>query len=213
MKRRVEEKNKSNIIVIHVKNNWKAYTTVAIAFLIGILGGVILLNQSDVTKQNNLKQYIQNFVEHLHAGEEVNKTELLKQVTKRNFLFFLFMWLAGSTVIGIPIVYALVAYQGFCLSYTISVVIATLGASKGILFTLASVLPQNLIYIPCLFALAVSGIKFYQSVVKNRKMEQIKDEIFRHVSFSTLVGIIWLLGGALETYISSGILLQIEKYI
>ena len=148
MKRRVEEKKKSNIIVIHVKNNWKAYTTVAIAFLIGILGGVILLNQSDVTKQNNLKQYIQNFVEHLHAGEEVNKTELLKQVTKRNFLFFLFMWLAGYTVIGIPIVYALVAYQGFCLSYTISVVIATLGASKGILFTLASVLPQNLIYIP-----------------------------------------------------------------
>ena len=65
---------------------------------------------------------------------------------------------------------------------------------------------QNLIYIPCLFALAVSGIRLYKSIMKDKRQENIKIEIVRHIMFSLLVGGIMLLGTVVETYISTNLI-------
>ena len=111
------------------------------------------------------------------------------------------------------IVYAIVAYKGFCLSYSISTILAVLGGSKGICFVLASILPQNIIYIPCILALAVSGIKLYKSIMKDRRIDNIKLEIFRHIFFSLFICILFIIGSIIETYVSSNIIVSISQYL
>ena len=119
----------------------------------------------------------------------------------------------SSTVIGIPIVYGEIGYKGFCLGYTISSVVATLGTGKGILFVITSMLLHNIIFIPCLLLLAVSGINLYKSIIKDRRKENIKIEIIRHTVFSLIILAVMLFASLIETYISSNLLISIAKYL
>ena len=123
------------------------------------------------------------------------------------------MWFVGSTVIGIPIVLGIVAFRGFCLGYTISSVVAVWGIGKGTLFFACSMLLQNLIFLPCMLALAVSGIKLYQSIMKDKRKENIKFEIFRHTIFSIIIFLFLLLSSFIETYISTNLLTFYIPYL
>lgn len=208
-----KQKENGNVIVKHIKNNIKEYISVIVVFFIGIVLGVILLNNSGDLQKQELNNYINDFVDKLNTSVDIDKLQLLKTVLINNFVIVVGLWFIGSTVIGIPIVYAIVAYKGFCLSYSISTILAVLGGSKGICFALAAILPQNIIYIPCILALAVSGIKLYKSIMKDRRIDNIKGEIFRHIFFSLFIGILFIIGSLVETYISSSIIIAISQYM
>lgn len=123
------------------------------------------------------------------------------------------MWFVGSTVIGIPIVLGIVAFRGFCLGYTISSSVAIWGTGKGILFFVTSMLLQNIIFIPCMLALAVSGIKLYKSIMKDKRKENIKIEIFRHTIFSVMILLLLILASFIETYVSTSLLNFYVQYL
>lgn len=116
------------------------------------------------------------------------------------------MWFIGSTVIGLPIVLGIVLYRGFCIGYTISSAITILGMQKGIGFSLATLLAQNIIFIPALIALAVSGIKLYQSIMKDKRRENIKIEIMRHTMISIILFVALMISSLIEVYISTNLL-------
>ena len=208
-----KQKENRNVILNHIKNNLKEYVSVLIVFLIGIVLGVIVLNNSNDLQKQELSTYVNDFVTQLNSDVSIDKIQLLKNVLINNLIIVIGLWFIGSTVIGIPIVYAIVAYKGFCLSYSISTILAVLGGSKGICFVLASILPQNIIYIPCILALAVSGIKLYKSIMKDRRIDNIKLEIFRHIFFSLFICILFIIGSIIETYVSSNIIMSISQYL
>ena len=208
-----KQKENRNVILNHIKNNLKEYVSVIIVFLIGIVLGVIVLNNSNDLQKQELSTYVNDFVTQLNSDVSIDKIQLLKNVLLNNLIIVIGLWFIGSTVIGIPIVYAIVAYKGFCLSYSISTILAVLGGSKGICFVLASILPQNIIYIPCILALAVSGIKLYKSIMKDRRIDNIKLEIFRHIFFSLFICILFIIGSIIETYVSSNIIMSISQYL
>ena len=196
----------TNLIVQHVKDNLKAYMLVSMILLIGIILGVILINNMNETQKQEISTYLSDFTTSLKNGSEIDQLQLLKKSITNNVILVLFMWFAGSTVIGIPLVIGMVAFRGFCLGYTISSAIAIWGTGKGILFFASTLLLQNLIFIPCIIALAVSGIKLYKSIMKDKRKENIKFEIFRHTIFSLFVLVLLLISSLIETYISSNLL-------
>ncbi|MBP8633910.1 MAG: stage II sporulation protein M [Clostridia bacterium] len=111
-----------------------------------------------------------------------------------------------------PVVFGIVFYRGFCLGYTISVCVSILGIGKGILFTLLSLVLQNLIFIPATLALAVSGFKLYKSIIRDNRKENIKLEIVRHTIFSFIMLILLLLSSVIEILVSTNLLKIFIKY-
>lgn len=205
---RVAHKKKSKLvssILQHIKDNIKAYFLVAIVLLIGIVLGVWFVNNLQENQSQEVQNYIQQFVEALKNGTNIDTGKLLSNSLKSNLILAIVMWFAGSTVIGIPIVLGIVGYRGFCLGYTVSSLIATLGTGKGSLFFITSMLLQNLILIPCMLALAVSGIKLYKSILKDKRKENIKGEIIRHTLFSVMMLIFLVIASFLEAYVSSNL--------
>ena len=200
--------NAARIITSHIINNLRAYLSVIVVFLIGIVLGVVVINNSSAEQITQINDYINNFISDLKEYGDIDKTTLLAETFFNNLYLILVLWFVGSTVIGIPIVYGMIAYEGFCLSYTISSSIITLGTWNGTVFSLASMFLQNIIYIPCMMALAVSGIKLYKSILKDKRRENIKFEIIRHIMFSALIGSIMLLGTLVETYISTNLIIS-----
>ena len=128
--KRKQNSKLKEILMTHIKNNLKEYFIILIIFFIGLIFGVIFINNSSHTQLSEISSYINEFVDNLKNNNLVNKSGLLKDTIISNFIMVLFLWFVGSTVIGIPIVYSVIAYKGFCLGYTISSSIVALGVRK-----------------------------------------------------------------------------------
>ena len=186
-------KRRNSIIKTHIENNLREYAIASTIFIIGILFGVIFINNLNDTQNNEIGNYISTSIENLKESQDINQLLFIKETIKENLTFVILLWLMGSTVIGISIVYLVIAFRGFCLGYTISSVIATCGLWKGILFILSTVFLQNIIFIPCIIALSVSGMRLHNSIMKDRRKENIKLEILRHTFFSILILVLMII--------------------
>ena len=118
----------------------------------------------------------------------------------------------GSTVIGLLLVFFIVCFKGFCLGYTISSIIFVLGTGKGIILFIITMFLKNIIVIPGIICLTVSGMNVYKSIMKNRRKDNIKLEIIRHTLFATFILILLILSSFLEVYLSQAILKYCIKY-
>lgn len=189
-----------NMIENHIYRNIKQYCIVSILFLIGIIAGVFIVNHLDVGMKQQVGNEITTFLECLKTEYEIDYMNLLKNVMANQFILTFIMWFMGCMVIGIPIVYGVVAFRGFSLGYTISSILYTLGTGKGILFCVLGLTLQNILMIPATLALAVSGIKLYQSIMRDKRKENIKIEIVRHTIFSLFMLAILMLASLVEVY-------------
>lgn len=213
MNSRIQKSTIRKYIIDNVNKNKKEYISLCIALFIGVILGVLLINNIKEEEKGEIQNYIQNFVQTIKNDAEIDKLSLLKETIGRNIFVGIMLWFLGSTVIGIPLVYAYVGYKGFCISYTVSSCIAILGQGKGILFSLSSILLQNIIEIPVILMLSVSGIKLYQSIMKDKRKENIKLEIIKHTIISFINILCLIVSAIIETYISTNILEIVIKYI
>lgn len=170
-----------------------------------MVAGVLLINNIGSQEQEEISNYITNFVDATKQEASVDYTKLFINSVKNNLWLALWIWFAGMTVIGIFVVYGVVCFRGFVLGYSISSIIATLGVKSGGIFILSSMLLQNLVFIPILFALAMSGIRLSKSIIKDRRRENIKLEILRHTIFSAGLSVMLILASFVETYVSTNI--------
>lgn len=212
------EKNVSRRIIYcikeHVQNNIKEYLIIGIIFLIGIILGVFFINNLNDDKIQQINNYINSFTESLKSDYEIDTSSLLHRLLVNNIILVIAIWLISMiAVIGIPITCGIILFRGFLLGYTISSSIITLGIWKGMLFNLSSLFFQNIIFIPCLISLGVSGMKLYKSIVNNKKKENIKIEIIRHTIFCAIIGSILVLNSFVEVYVSGNLLSLVIKYL
>ena len=210
------KKNKRRLILQtikeHVVNNKKEYVIVSILFVIGIFLGVFFINNVGQEPKTLITEYLNQFIDKLKSTEDLNLIELLKTSIGQNIILAISLWFFGTTIIGIPIVFGIVAYRGFCLGYTISACISIMGMSKGIIFVLILLLLQNLLVIPAILALSVSGIKLYKSIMKDKTKENVKIEMLRHTVFSLIMLIVLIISSVIEIFISTNILKIFIKY-
>ena len=208
--REIRKRKKAGIkdfILRNIHDNLKSYLIVIILFIIGIVAGVIFINNTNETQGAEIQGYINNFISSLKQDYHIDKMELLKSSLWDNFILIISMWFIGSTVIGIPIVFGIVIFRGFCIGYAVSSAVAVLGAQKGIIFLITTMFLQNIIFIPVIICMAVSCIRLYKSIMKDKRRENIKLEIIRHTLVSIMLFIVLVLATLIEVYISTNLLM------
>lgn len=199
--------NIKQIIIEHVKLNLKDYLILSIIFIIGVMIGVIIINNSNIEGKTEVSGYINSFLETIKQEEfEVNRIELIKISVMENIKILIIIWLAGLTIIGIPLIYVIVIYKGICLGYTISAIISTLGFQNGILFSFSALFLQNIIMIPIILMLCVSALKSYKTLLGINKYLTIKQEVARHTIFCTFLILPIIFAVLIETYISTSLI-------
>lgn len=123
--------NIRTVLVKHVNSNLKDYLILSIVFVIGVMAGVVLINNSNEQSKSEINGYINGFVDTIKDKHyEVDKVKLTKISIIENMKIVILMWIAGSTIIGIPLIYVITAYKGFRIGYTISAIISCLGMGK-----------------------------------------------------------------------------------
>ena len=202
-----------DIIVNHIASNSKEYIIVTLLFIIGIFLGVLFVNNIKNDEFDSVQNYITTFIQKFKENPNIDSGELLKTSIIKNLILALSLWFFVTTVIGIPIVFGILIYRGFCLGYTISTFISTIGIAKGLAFVFSNMLLQTVIFIPAILAISVSGFKLYKSIVKDKRKENVKIEIIRHTIFSALMTILLCLSSVVEVFVSNNLLKIIVKYL
>ena len=211
MNRRYKNSNFKEIIISHIEENFRYYAIFLIIFFIGIIIGTVFINSVSETGKQEITEYINNFISSLKE-KEINSFSLLRISIRSNCILGLILWFMGSTVIGILIVAGIIGFRGFCLGYTISSIVAVYGIGKGILFLLITLFLQNIIFIPAIIAISVSGANFCSNIFKGIKKANIKKELLKHTIFCSIMQILLIISSLIEIFISKNLLIFLIKY-
>ena len=196
----------------YIINNYKEYILVCLLFLIGLFIGVLIVNNCGDEQILDISSQINDFIANFKNINTISKTPLVLTSAKNNLSISIVLWLAGTTVIGLPIVLIVILFRGITLGYTISALTSTLGVLKGIGFSTTALILQNMLFIPAVLTLGVSSIKLYKSIIKDKRKDNIKIEIIRHTIISILMSAVLILASIIENTISIEILKNIIKY-
>lgn len=194
------------LIIKYIKNNFKEYILTILIFLIGLFIGVMFVNNCSEDKIELIDEYILQFEVKFKQIETIDKNVLFISSAKNNILLAIGLWIAGTTVVGIPIVLGIILYRGFCMGVTISSISMTLGVEKGIAFSICALGLQNLFFIPAIITIGVSSIKLYKSIIADRRKENIKIQIFLHTIISLLMLAVLIFSSYIENEISVSLL-------
>ena len=207
------QKRKNEIFTIvkdDIRNNLKSYAIIVIIFTVGIFLGVLFINQTE--QKEEITEYINTYIEHTKTIQNGDFFGELKDDIKGNILLVLLLWFSGTTIIGIPIVFGILLFRGFCLGYTIASCVYVLGKIKGLIFVLITIFLQNIIFIPAIIILGVSSIKLYTSIIKDRRKENIKLSILKHSIRTVFILIALILSSIIKIGISYKLIIELIKY-
>jgi len=192
------------------KNQFFLYLIFIIFFVCGLFWGIreaFLLEsqEKDIVVQEAAKLLT-------GATTNYNPKTVFSYVSGQLFSIFLLLFLAGISVIGFPVAFAVVFSRGVMLGFT-GAVLTYQSTSKGLLLALAALLPQNLLYLPALI-IASSGTVVF--ALKFLKVYFTKEKSFGRtfVGYVVLMALAVVLAygaAALEAYLSPKIILYFLK--
>lgn len=184
------------------------YMLVLLFFCIGIVIGVYTVIYMDEVDKNDITSYFSTFINGM-KNNSVDYIGLLLTVIKKNILIIVPIVLLSFTFFGAPIILIINLVKGFTLGYTFTFLLVSYN-KKGLVLALASLIPQNIIYIPCIIILSVIGINLSANIFKDRFFRHIsrkKIDLLKAVSNHIILVLgMYLLGILIETYLSPSII-------
>lgn len=176
---------------------------VLIMFCLGLSFGLYTVKYMGQADKNDLINYFTSFAKSLEENQ-INYGSLLIEVMKKNLIIILPIFLVGLTFFGGPVILIIDLLKGFILGYTFSFM-ATLFQGKGFGLAIISIIPQNLIYIPCIIGLSIIGLSMSTENFKRKFFKKNKgDSPFSEGTLKKLaiITILFIVGMFVETYIS-----------
>jgi stage II sporulation protein M len=172
------------MLLMHLKNNLKIYCLLLLALIVGVSAGAFTVNGLNTMQRDELSHYFQGFIQ-LLDNQNVDSNELLKIALLENTKIIIILWVLGVSIIGIPFIFVLVGIRGFITGFSSGFIIKSIGL-KGILFTIFSLLPKEIIIIPCIIALGVNGVNFSLNIIKSKSKKHLSKDSLKKKLFCLL---------------------------
>ncbi|NLV15706.1 MAG: stage II sporulation protein M [Syntrophomonadaceae bacterium] len=193
------------ILIEHLRKNLLKYLLLIVIFALGITLG----DMKSGSLEGETRSYLLNLVNQLinYGGGHEDGHGLFLAVALNQVKTVGLMWFLGLTVVGVPLILGMIFARAFSLGFTLGFLIQEKG-KLGVVMALATVLPQNIFYIPFIIMGAVLSIGFSLFLVKGRF--QARAELWQNFVLYTLamigILIVLLLGALIESYLAPWLL-------
>lgn len=188
----------------HFRENFWLYVIALLCVCTGIVFGIYTVKYMGDMEKSELVSYLNSFTEVMQKSS-VSSKSIFFQTLKNNIPLIIAIWFLGLTMIGIPIILLFDILKGYTIGFTIGFMANALGF-KGTGISLLMILPQNIIYIPCIIIVSVIAMEFSLNILKDKMNKRWTTNIWvKVVSYSSLFVItafIMCIGFVIESYIS-----------
>lgn len=190
----------------HLEEHSSLYLFTVILFIMGVIFGTLTVQSLGYMQQEDLFYYLQAFMSELQSGQlmDTSSNYALFQNFMQHLKYIGFIWLLGLSIIGLPVILILLFLKGVFIGFTVGFFIHQLGWG-GFLFSLVSVVPQNLVLVPLILLISVLSISFSLRLISHLLANQRTRKRPSFVKYSgVMVALsVILFGVALfETYLS-----------
>jgi stage II sporulation protein M len=191
-------------IIQHIRENITFYLIIIFALLTGITTGFFTAGAMDSTQRSALGDYLNSFFQGTKY-DPINRNavfaESIWQHTQSTFM----IWLSGVFLFGMPLIILFVGIRSFFIGFTTGFLLSQYHFG-GFLFILVCIMPQTLIYIPCIIGVGVLALEYSIDRLKNRKIYHNKEQQKRKLGEYTIkILVLFMLmavGSLVEAYIS-----------
>jgi stage II sporulation protein M len=187
-----------------LKDQMTIYVFVSVLFVVGVVFGALLVNALTLDQQQDLAGDVQLFVKHIQEGVLQTEGQAFWERVLFHAKWILLIGVLGLTVVGMPLVLALDFMKGVLVGFAIGTLVSQ-HAWKGLLFSLVSIAPPNMIIVPALLIASVSSISFTFYIIKNRFLSRygtLSQPFLSHTS-TVLVMLLIIVGAAvIESFLS-----------
>ena len=191
-----------------ISENLVLYIIVLVCLCTGIVLGIYAVKYMGSFERNDLTNYLSNFMVSVDKSDAKN-LEVLIQTIKNNIPVIIIIWFLGLTMVGMPLILVMDLFKGFSVGFTISFLMKELGV-QGIGISLLTVIPQNIIYIPCIILASVFSIEFSLNSLNKNNYKNSKDnlavQILSYTSTFIAIIIFMCIGFLLEAFITPSII-------
>lgn len=192
------------VLLGYLKKNFLVYAIAILVFVLGVTLGAVAVKALTLEQKKELIGYLSQFFSSLDAGTINAKNNLARQAIFSNLKTVAMIWLMGITVIGIPIVLAIVFTKGFVIGFTVGFLAQEM-VLKGIIFAVVAVLPHNLIAVPALIVASVAAISFSALLLKKKILKRnhnLRHCFLGYLFLSIAIALVFILAGIVEAYIT-----------
>ncbi|HBV96882.1 MAG TPA: stage II sporulation protein M [Desulfotomaculum sp.] len=182
--------------------SWTVYLLVLMVFSGGVLAGSFSSAGMDSTKAGELSEYIGDFVESVESVS-FESSKMARVAVKNNIIMIISIYVLGLTMIGIPFILTILFTRGFVIGFAVSFLTRDMSL-QGLLLTLASVLPHNLLYIPAIYMASVSAVMFAVALWKRNFNSgvAILPRLLSYTGLMLVVVTVAVAAGLVEGYIT-----------
>lgn len=197
-----------NVINKHIHENFWLYIIILLFICIGTVIGIYTVKYLDISDKNELITFLGEFTSNVSAYDIDHKAIFLESI-KNNIPVIAAIWFLGLTMVGIPVILIIDVIKGFTIGFSISFMINSLGIN-GIWISLLGILPQNIIYIPCIIVSSAIAMRYSTLLIKNKGFKRYSDNIISNAGMYSIVFIILILimsiGFLIEIYLTPGLM-------
>lgn len=144
--------------------NKKCNLFILIIIILGITSGAIFLMVLNETDKNLVTTEINNFLGNINTNN-INNLNALKNCLIENGIFIIITWILGMSLIGVIFNIFFIYMKSFIIGFSISSFIL-IYKYKGILASLAYIIPTQLINILVILILGVYTLLFTKNLFK-----------------------------------------------
>jgi stage II sporulation protein M len=190
----------------HLKANRWQYTLISIIFLLGLILGNYKVIGLEGGVRSELLGLIDNYVQR-DLQEAFTPQSIFWHAFFNQVKTVLAIWFLGLTVIGLPLILAVVFMRGFSLGFTGGFLLQE-KAGTGVLICILSIFPHNIVYIPFLLVSAVLAINFSYFIIKGRNSSllPLSKGLIMYSILMVLLLVVFLAGAFIEVYLSPWLL-------
>lgn len=201
-------KRMGQTILSSMKENQSLYVFTIVLFAMGVIFGAVIVNSLALAQKQDLFGFLQYFFKNMDQNGIPDPSQHFQQAMGYYLKTVGIMWIFGLSIIGVPMILLLLFLKGIVVGFTVGFLVNEF-QWQGVTFSLAGVLPQNMLIVPAYIIIGVAGISFSLRLIKTRLLTN-RGEIWPHfISYSLLIVAmvaVLAIAALFESYISPAVM-------
>ncbi|HOQ09104.1 MAG TPA: stage II sporulation protein M [Syntrophomonadaceae bacterium] len=184
----------------HIRNNRWQYIVIGLVFLVGLVMG----GQKVEGLEGGVRDYLRELIDtYLQEGQKapIYGPGILLAALATQAKTVVAIWFLGLTVIGVPLILAVVFLRGYALGFTVGFLVQQKGGA-GVIMSILSILPQNLVYIPLLIIWAVIAVNFSSYLIGRHPGAALGKTLINYSLLLAVFLVLFTAGAFIEAYLS-----------